>query len=305
MSSSDKWEKQVKPCSEPTPISLCACGEGCPIPNIFPMLCQGALPLSPVQVLSTKEAWQKWAEPTPPSALLTPVSGHISPWPKYQMSCRAASTSQSHQAPSCQEPHPTHSWHPRNPTGTFPDGASFNPVLRGVKWHLVFSKLHWANTGACHTFPWAHMEKGRDGELTADWLVTHQDRDGSQLTSENKQGESKSHGGAERLSLNGLAAHRILEHSYLLPVPELSWYSCALWSFLRAEGAWKRSVTEANTMGRGVECCWSTKNQGIKPSDLREYSHFTGNTNAVIISKYRNKHLKALTERLSNLWAST
>lgn len=56
-------------CLESTPIFLCTCGGGCPTLNLFPLLCQRAgLCPSPVQVLSTKEAWQKRAEPTPPPA---------------------------------------------------------------------------------------------------------------------------------------------------------------------------------------------------------------------------------------------
>lgn len=57
--------------------------------------------------------------------------------------------------------------------------------------------------------------EGKAEKLTADWLVTHQDRNGSQLPSESVQGDSKSYEEADKFSLTGLAAHRILYHSFL------------------------------------------------------------------------------------------
>lgn len=52
--------------------------------------------------------------------------------------------------------------------------------------------------------------EGTVDKLIADWLITHRDRDGSQLTSESVQGESKSYQEEDGLSLTGLAAHRIV-----------------------------------------------------------------------------------------------
>jgi len=59
--------------------------------------------------------------------------------------------------------------------------------------------------------------EGKVDKLTVDRLVTHQDRDGSQLPSESMQGGSKSCREEDRLSLTGLPDHRILYHSCLPP----------------------------------------------------------------------------------------
>lgn len=222
MSSSDKWEKQVKP------IYLLRIHSHFPVhlwrrvPHSLSHVMSEirALPLSPVQVLSTKEAWQKWAEPTRPLLLqalqfLTPASGHISPDPN--TACPAVL-----HAPArlpCANSLPP----------LIPEIPG-NPHTRSLMEHLLIlcprneyikrsqEEMHHTcllkaalgkHTGLPHISLGPYGE-GKAGKLTADWFVTHQDRDGSQLPSESKQGESKHYGGATRFSFSGLAAHGIL-----------------------------------------------------------------------------------------------
>lgn len=132
--------------------------------------------------------------------------------------------------PSRQQPHSTDCLQPRKLVCKVADGAPFNSVpekttLRrfGKKYRgLAVCK---AALGKHRSLP--HISLGPYGEgkadgLTVDRLVTHQDRDGSQLPSESVQGDSKSCREGDGLSLTGLAAHRILYHSYLLQIPGFS-----------------------------------------------------------------------------------
>lgn len=219
------------------------CGAGLSYLSIFPLsCCKAGFLHSPVKVLSSKKAHKKKRPfilffffiflPFFPPRHCSYSQCLSHPYPNTVHPAVPPCASQCHQPPSRQQPHSTDCLQPRKLGCKVTDGAPFNSVpekttLRrsGRKYRgLVVHKVALGKHRSLPHISLGPYGKGKADGLSVDRLVTHQDRDRSQLPSESVQGDSKSCGEGVSLSLTGLSAHRILYHSYLLQILGLSWH---------------------------------------------------------------------------------